>query len=94
MKKNILPLFPALLPENNRLAKTGIQGIERINGLAALWLNTFEEKKANFELLSHLEIAENKVKEVEPLLIFNRTEGTSPLANFRKGDIAVLLSIY
>ena len=90
IEKKYLAAFSGFIAREQRLAKTGVQGVDKINGLAALWLNTSEEKKANFELLSHLEITENRVKEVEPLLVFKRTTETSPLANFRKGDISVL----
>ncbi len=82
--------FSSFIAKEHKLAKTGVQGIEKINGLASLWLNDFEEKRENYEILSHLEINQFDSKAAKPVIVFNRSEGTNPLANFRKGDIAVL----
>jgi DNA replication ATP-dependent helicase Dna2 len=82
--------FAGFIAREHQLAKTGSQDIDRLNGLASLWLETFAEKQENFEIISHLELADNQAGEAEPLVIFNKTEHTHPLANFRKGDIAVL----
>lgn len=85
--------FSGFIAREHQLAKTGVEGVEGVNGLAALWRNAFEEKKEQFELLSHLEIIENKSKADDPIIRFQRTERTHPLANFRKGDIVVLYPI-
>lgn len=82
--------FSGFIAREQQLAKTGQQGIDAPNGMAALWLNRLEEKKENFEVLSHLQVINNRAREEDPLIIFARTSRTNALANFRKGDIAVL----
>ncbi len=82
--------FSAFIAREQQLAKTGIEGIEKINGLASLWRSNFRNKQDRFEILAYLEIIENQAKAEEPIIIFKKTEQTDPLANFRKGDIAVL----
>ncbi|MEM9239799.1 MAG: hypothetical protein AAGB07_07445 [Pseudomonadota bacterium] len=46
--------FSGFIAREQWLAKTGIQGLENINGLASLWLNDLEEKEAAFDIISHL----------------------------------------
>ncbi|PHN01325.1 DEAD/DEAH box helicase [Flavilitoribacter nigricans] len=82
--------FAGFIAREQALAKTGASDQEGINGLAALWLNSPEEKLENFDLIEYLELEENRSGEEEPILIFQRTERTHRLANFRQGDIAVL----
>ncbi len=82
--------FSGFIAREHQLAKVGIQGIEQVNGLASLWLKDRRIKQEQFELLSHLEVVRNESKAAAPLLYFRRTERTHPLANFRKGDIAIL----
>lgn len=82
--------FTSFIAREHQLAKTGLAGKDNINGLAALWLNAFEEKNEAFEILGNLKVLENKTSEQDPILIMQRTEQTNPLANFRQGDIAVL----
>ncbi|NRA48818.1 MAG: AAA family ATPase, partial [Phaeodactylibacter sp.] len=82
--------FSGLIAREHQLAKAGEQGMEQVRGLAALWLNSFEEKQAGFDIVSHLTIQELNVKEEEPTITFLKTPHTNPLANFRTGDIAVL----
>ncbi len=82
--------FCSFIAREHQLAKTGLQGVDSANGLAALWLRDFMEKQENFELISYLKIRQNNSKAVDPILIFAKTELTNELANFRNGDIAVL----
>jgi DNA replication ATP-dependent helicase Dna2 len=85
--------FVSFTAREHQLAKTGVQGIENLNGLASLWLNHYTQKNDNFEIISHLKTKPNgnKAKENEPLVTFLKTEGkTNHLANFRIGDIAIL----
>ncbi len=82
--------FSSFIAREHLLAKTGIQGSDRVNGLANLWLNHHSEKEENFEILANLKIELNRAAKEDPIIIFNKTESTNPLANFRKGDIAVL----
>lgn len=88
-KKYFLSHCGAIAREH-RLSKTGEENIENINGNAALWRLNFDEKNQVFSILSHLTILENKADQAEACIIFQKTEKTNPLANFRNGDIAVL----
>jgi len=90
LERKYFNAFSGFIAREHQLAKTGIQGIERINGLASLWLKDFKEKEESFEIISYLKIKENHSEEESPIIIFSKTEGTNPLANFRKGDIAIL----
>ena len=82
--------FCGFIAREQQLAKTGIEGVENANGQAALWRNSVEEKEADFAILAHLCIRENQAASLRPQLLFDRTEHTSPMANFREGDIAIL----
>ncbi len=82
--------YISFIAQEHYLAKTGMQGIDKLNGLASLWLNPFREKEENFEIISHLKLIENQASAADPILCFIKTEKTNPLANFRAGDIAVL----
>lgn len=90
IEKKYFIAYSGFIAREQQLSKTGLPGVDKTNGQAALWLTDFGEKLENFEILNQLKISENRVKEAEPLLIFDRTRQTHPLANFRKGDIAVL----
>ncbi|MEM9887322.1 MAG: AAA domain-containing protein [Bacteroidota bacterium] len=82
--------FSSFIAREHQLAKIGIEGVENVNGLASLWLKDRQLKEDQFELLSHLKVLDNQSNAEQPLLRFQRTEQTHPLANFRKGDIAIL----
>ena len=86
--------FTGFIAREHHLAKTGLQGAENINGQAALWLESFEDKKQSFQVINHLKFIESSFQnERDYYLNFEKTETTIPLANFRKGDIAVLYPI-
>lgn len=82
--------FAGFIAREHWLAKAGDADADALNGNAALWRNSFAEKQQAFALLSHLEIADNRADQPDPCIIFRKTTGTNPLANFRTGDIAVL----
>lgn len=90
LERSYFNAFSGLIAREHRLAKTGIQGVDRANGLAALWLDSFDEKEMNYQVVKSLQIKENKASEEEALIVFNKTKDTNPLANFRTGDIAIL----
>lgn len=60
------------------------------NGLARLWLDSFEEKKEKFEILYDLEITTNKIDQEEQIIVLNRTNKYNRDVKFREGDICVL----
>lgn len=91
LEKNYFTVFSAFIAREHQLSKTGQQGLERANGMAALWLDDAIEKEEKYNIISGLTIEKEYVKESEPLIYFQKTKGkTNPLANFRKGDVAVL----
>jgi len=82
--------FSSFISREHKMAKTGEHGINKSNGLSALWLENLEEKEDRFAVLKQMVIKENKSRNDTPTIILERTEETSRLANFREGDIAVL----
>jgi DNA replication ATP-dependent helicase Dna2 len=90
IEKRYFVAFSGLIAREHRLAKVGQEDSNRANGQAALWLDSYAEKEANFAILAHLQLKEQQAAEEEPILKFNRTDQTNPLANFRSGDIVVL----
>jgi DNA replication ATP-dependent helicase Dna2 len=82
--------FASFISREHQLAKVGVEGVENVNGVASLWLNDGATKEENFSIFSYLKIKENKNQEADALIIFEKTERTNPLANFRVGDIIVL----
>ncbi|GJM31997.1 MAG: DNA helicase [Saprospiraceae bacterium] len=89
VEKAYLIAFSGFIAREHQLAKTGEQGVDRINGLASLWLNSRPEKQANYDLMSSLTMVKNQAAEEEPLIWFARHQDDK-LANFRQGDIAIL----
>ena len=82
--------FVSFIAREQRLAKKGVQGNDRLNGLAGLWLNTKTEKEDNFDILIDLKMTVNNSRDESPILQFKRNNPDNALANFRKGDIIIL----
>lgn len=93
IEKKYFIAFSGFIAREQRLAKMGAGVPDRSNGLAGLWLDAPDQKNENFALISDLRILKNNSQADEPCLVFEKTETTSPLANFRKGDIAVLYPV-
>ena len=90
LEKKYFNAFTGFVAREHWLAKVGEENADVANGHASLWRSDFERKQADFSILSHLEILENRADQPEPCIIFQKTSRTHPLANFRVGDIAVL----
>jgi DNA replication ATP-dependent helicase Dna2 len=82
--------FSAFIAREQSLAKTGVHGLNKSNGHASMWLESDEEKKERFELLSGLIIHSNLSHESDPYIKFSRDKNDFTLVNYRCGDIAVL----
>ena len=82
--------FVSFIAREHQLSKMGIQGNESVNGLASLWLNSYDEKNDSFDILSDLTVVANYANNDTPTIYFERNENTNKLANFRVGDIAIL----
>jgi DNA replication ATP-dependent helicase Dna2 len=82
--------FVSLIAKEQYLSKLGNGQYETNNGLANLWLNSFQEKADRYEVLFDLEIEENKVDSPEKEITFWRSNPDNSFVNFRDGDICVL----
>ncbi len=91
LEREYFTAFSSFIAREHQLAKTGVQGLENINGLASIWLNDDREKEDQFDLISHLKVLSSDQSHTDdPIIVFKKTKRTNPLANFRQGDIAVL----
>jgi DNA replication ATP-dependent helicase Dna2 len=88
IEQKYLGAFLGFSAREQRLAKTGEQGVEAINGLASLWLDEPATKAERFERLSALHFADYDA--TEAILHFSRKEATDQLVKFRAGDVLVL----
>ncbi len=71
-----------------RLAKTGEQKLDGINGLASLWLDDREDKIERFELLDGLTYS--TYDPASAILTLSRPAADERLVKFRQGDIIAL----
>ncbi|MBK8346322.1 MAG: AAA family ATPase [Saprospiraceae bacterium] len=90
IEKAYFDQFCAFIAREHALSKTGEHGINKSNGHAALWLESEEEKKERFSLLTDLSIQENLSSTDEAIIVFKRNKEDLALVNFRIGDIGVL----
>ncbi|MCB9332288.1 MAG: DUF559 domain-containing protein [Lewinellaceae bacterium] len=90
LEKKYFNAFCGLIAREQWLAKVGEENSDTVNGNAALWRSSFAEKQEAYAILSHLKIVKNQADQADPCIVFQKTEKTNPLANFRVGDIAVL----
>jgi len=82
--------FTAFVAREQSMTKTGEHGVSRSNGHAALWLESNEEKRDRFSILSGLSILENHTSNEDAFITFLRKPNDQNLVNFRIGDIGVL----
>jgi DNA replication ATP-dependent helicase Dna2 len=80
--------FLGFVAREQKMAKTGEQRLEGINGLASLWLDQREQKSERFELLDGLTFAE--YDHANALLTLKRPAEDERLVKFRQGDIIAL----
>lgn len=82
--------YVSFIAKEQYLSKLGNGQYESNNGLANLWLNFFQEKADNYEILYDLTIEENKVDTSEKEITLWRSNPENSFVNFREGDICVL----
>ncbi len=92
LEKKYFNAFAGFIAREQLLAKIGEDDSANSNGHAALWRNSFAQKQETFGILSHLQIIDNQADAPDPFILFEKSETTNPLANFRRGDIVVLYS--
>ncbi len=90
IEKTYFDHFCAFVAREHGLAKTGEHGINKSNGHAALWLESEEEKKDRFSILTGLTIINNLSTQEDAIITFQRKKNDQTLVNFRVGDIGVL----
>lgn len=87
LEKRYLGAFLGFTAREQRLSKTGQQGVEGRHGLASLWLDPREAKNERFELLDGLRmrhyVTETAVIELD------RGADDERIVKFRQGDIVV-----
>ncbi len=93
VEKSYFNHFVAFVAREQSQAKTGEHGVYKSNGHAALWLESDEEKKDRFALLSSLTIIENHSNTEKAVITFAKSEDDDSLVNLRVGDIGVLYSM-
>ena len=93
VEKAYLEHYVAFIAREQSLSKTGEHGLNNSNGHAALWLENIEEKEERFAILNYLQVIKNNAENDPPTLVLKRGKLTNPLANFRKGDIAILYPV-
>lgn len=93
LSRQYFKTFVAFTAREQWLSKAGAEGQDTSRGLAALWHKSLIEKQEDFEILAFLELKDADVKAGDPVIIFDRTEKTQQMANFRVGDIAVLYPV-
>ncbi len=84
--------FAAFISRENWSARIG--GGERGEGFSGLWRKSIAEKTDKYSVLAHLELDTEQSDFAKLHLHFRRTSETSPLANFRVGDIVMLYPLF
>ncbi|MBX2817229.1 MAG: AAA family ATPase [Saprospiraceae bacterium] len=90
LEKKFFMACTAFVAREHRLAKVGHAGGHEYGGQAALWTQAHAQKEDQYSILSGLSIVENNSNNADPDIVFERTERTNALANFRRGDLAVV----
>lgn len=90
IEKSFFNYYSAFIAREQALSKTGVHGLNKSNGHAAMWLESDDEKRERFELLSGLTMIDNQSDKEDPFITFSRDPEDFTLVNFRCGDIAVL----
>lgn len=88
LERRYFGAFLGFTAREQRLAKTGEQKLDGINGLASLWLDERDDKIDRFELLDGLTYA--AYNPATAILTLARPEGDDRLVKFRQGDIIAL----
>lgn len=84
--------FAAFVSRENWSARIG--GGERGEGFSGLWRRSLVEKADSYSVLAYLALDKEESDFAQLHLHFRRTPETSPLANFRVGDIVMLYPLF
>lgn len=89
-EKMYFNLFTGFASREFGLSKVGEQGVENVNGLASLWLDSMTEKIQKFSIFKSLNLKKLEEDEESTFVHFDFSHERELLSNFRIGDIAVL----
>jgi len=90
LEKEYFYSFASFIAKEQYLGQLGLGQSNSNNGLASLWLNSFEEKAKNYEIIYDLIIEENWIHEDKKQIILRRSNPDNDFISIREGDICVL----
>ena len=90
LEKEYFYSFTSFIAKEHYLAQLGLGQSSTNNGLASLWLNSFEEKTKNFEIIYDLEIVDNQIATDQKEMILKRSNPNNDFISLREGDICIL----
>lgn len=90
LEKHYFKAFVSFIARESWLAKVGDSSVAGRRGQAQLWMNSTEEKENDFSILKGLKLHSQDNSSEFPIVTFQKTKTTNPLANFRIGDIVIL----
>lgn len=80
--------FMKFLVREQMSAKLGKLASDR-KGQSQLWGASWQDKDQQYLALSHLIVDQDNSQDSNPVVIFQKSKGTNPLANFRTGDVVL-----
>lgn len=90
LEKEYFYSFASFIAKEQYLGQLGLGQSNSNNGLASLWLNTFDEKSRNYEIIYDLMIQENSIHQDKRQIVLKRTNPANDFISIREGDICVL----
>lgn len=90
LEKEYFYSFASFIAKEQYLGQLGLGQSNSNNGLASLWLNSFEDKSKNYEIIYDLIIVENSIHLDKKQIVLKRTNLTNDFISIREGDICVL----
>jgi DNA replication ATP-dependent helicase Dna2 len=82
--------FVGFIAREHWFSRAGDIDPDRKGGHSALWKRTLAEKESQYAILGYLKQVINQADQPERLLVFQKTDKTNPMANFREGDIVLM----
>jgi DNA replication ATP-dependent helicase Dna2 len=88
IEKEYFELFTSFVSKEQYYSKTGYNYSGQMQGQSSLWLLDNQTKIENFSILTHMKIVSID-HENDTTAIFEKSEFSNELVNFRKGDIVL-----
>jgi DNA replication ATP-dependent helicase Dna2 len=90
LERKYFNAFAGFIAREHWASRAGDTDSDRKGGLSALWKKTYAEKELQYVILGHLRLINNRADQEDRMLVFQKTELTNPMANFRDGDIVLM----